>query len=151
MKLIPAPTAPWGEMSDWLTVEGESGVRIQTSALVYGNAQVSGDARVYGNALVSGSARVSGNAQVYGSRDYLTIGPLGTRFDTLTLHRDTMIGVRVNTGCFSGTVDEFMARLTEHPEHKLYAAIIPALHAGLVARMTPLDPEAHGSGAENGQ
>jgi len=36
------------------------------SAIVFGNAQVSGDAWVYGNAQVSGDAWVYGNAQVYG-------------------------------------------------------------------------------------
>lgn len=83
------------------------------NTLVYGNALVSGDARVSGNARVYGDALVSGNARVYGdaiiekTADYLTIGPAKSSGHFTTAHKDSKIGVRVNCGCFSGTVKEF--------------------------------------------
>ena len=82
-------------------------------ALVCGDAQVSGDAQVFGDALVCGDAQVSGNARVCGdaridkTSDYLVIGPAKSSGRFITAHRDAKIGVRVNCGCFSGTVREF--------------------------------------------
>ncbi len=76
-------------------------------------AQVSGNARVSDNALVHGDARVYGNALVYGdaviakTSDYLVVGPAKSSGRFTTAHRDSKIGVRVNCGCFSGTVLEF--------------------------------------------
>lgn len=71
------------------------------------------------NAWVYGNARVSGEAQVYGAADVLTIGPIGSRSATLTIHPDTTCGVRFTTGCFSGSRDEFVAAVAErHPSGK---------------------------------
>ena len=83
------------------------------NAQVYGNAQVSdnarvyGDAQVYGNAWVSGNAQVSGDALIEKTSDYLVIGPAKSSGRFTTAHKDSKIGVRVNCGCFSGTVKEF--------------------------------------------
>ena len=88
--------------------------RVSGNACVYGNAYVYGDARVSGNAYVYGDARVSGNACVYGdarvsgNADILIIGPAISSGRYTTAHTDSVIGVRVNTGCFSGTVEEFI-------------------------------------------
>lgn len=65
------------------------------------------------------NAWVSGNARVYGAADVLTIGPIGSRSATLTIHPDTTCGVRFTTGCFSGSRDEFVAEVAErHPSGK---------------------------------
>jgi len=115
---------------------------VMGSASVMGNARVGdsaivgGRSSVGGSALVRGNARVVGNGELQATSDYITIGPIGTRQDTITLHRDTKIGVRINAGCWSGSFDEFMARLTD--EHDDYSAMIPAAHALLLKRMTPL-------------
>ena len=76
-------------------------------ARVSGNAEVYGDAEVYGNARVYGDARVSGNAWMYGDACYLLIGPAKSSGRFTTAHKDSKIGVRVNCGCFTGTVKEF--------------------------------------------
>lgn len=65
------------------------------------NARVSGDARVYG------SAQVSGDAVIEKTADHLVIGPAKSSGRFTTAHRDAKIGVRVNCGCFSGTVRQF--------------------------------------------
>jgi hypothetical protein len=66
----------------------------------------------YGNAWVSGDAQVYGNARVYGRDNLLLVGPIGSRFATLTVHSDSTLGVRFTTGCFSGSRDEFEAAIT---------------------------------------
>ena len=92
-------------------------------ARVSGNAQVFGDAYVFGDAQVSGSAWVSGDAQVSGSADLrrrrhvLTVGPVGSKGRTVTIHRhydgpeSTHWGNLVNAGCWSGTLDALAARI----------------------------------------
>ena len=81
--------------------------RVYGNAEVYGNARVSGNAKVSGNACVYGNAVVSGDAFIAKTSDYLVIGPAKSSGRFTTAHRDSKIGVRVNCGCFSGTVHEF--------------------------------------------
>ena len=65
-------------------------------------------------AIVSGSAQVSGAARVSKTRDHIVLGPsLGESQRYITAHRDTEIGVRVNAGCFSGTLAEFRAAVAK--------------------------------------
>ena len=52
-------------------------------------------------------ARVYGDARVYGEFDLCSIGPIGSRKAFLTIHSDSTIQVRVTTGCFSGSMQEF--------------------------------------------
>ena len=99
--------------------------KIFDSAWVSGNARVSGDAQVLGNAWVSGNARVSGDAQVSGNAliektaDYLVIGPAKSSGRFTTAHKDSKIGIRVNCGCFSGSVKEFSAAIEKtHKDNK---------------------------------
>ena len=72
-----------------------------------------GNAWVYGNACVSGNARVSDNAWVYGNADYTTISGFGTRFRTTTFFKCSDKKIRVNCGCFYGTIDEFREQVNK--------------------------------------
>ena len=91
--------------------------RVYGSAWVYGNAKVYGSAWVYGDALVCENARVSGNARVGGhmhiqkERDYLAVGPVGSRNDFTTFAKDQNGNVAVSCGCFYGTLDEFSEKV----------------------------------------
>lgn len=100
---------------------------------IFGNAQVSGDAQVYGNAWMYGNAKVSGDAQVSGdarvsgdacintTSDYLVIGPAKSSGRFTTAHKDLKIGIRVNCGCFSGTLKEFSDAIEQtHKFHQEY-------------------------------
>ena len=102
---------------------------VYDNAVVSGDAWVSGNAWVYDNAQVSGDAWVSGNAQVSGNAliektsDYIVIGPSKSSGRYATAHRDSVIGVRVNCGCFSGSVDEFINAINEtHKDNKEFQA-----------------------------
>ena len=87
------------------------------AARVYGDAWVFGDARVYGDAWVYGNAEVSGSADLRQRRHVLTVGPVGSKGRTVTIHRhydgpeSTHWGNRVVAGCWSGTLDALAARI----------------------------------------
>lgn len=61
------------------------------------------DARVGGNAWVSGDTRINSN------KDFIIIGPIGSRSDFTTFYKNKDKNVCVRCGCFSGTMDEFLA------------------------------------------
>ncbi len=65
------------------------------------------------DARISGNATISGNAIIQSTADYITIGPAISSGRFTTAHVDSKIGVRVNTGCFSGSVDELIAAIQE--------------------------------------
>lgn len=107
------------------TVYGDA--MVSGNAVVYGNAEVYGNAMVADNAEVFGDAEVSGNAEVYGNAliektsDYLVVGPAKSSGRFTTAHKDSKIGVRVNCGCFSGTVREFSEAIEKtHANNKEY-------------------------------
>ena len=90
---------------------------VSGNARVSGDAQVSGNARVYGNALVYGDAQVTGNAQVYGNalvtkaQEILMVGPIGSRNAMLSAYFDKDKNLLVSTGCYLGTIKEFMEKV----------------------------------------
>ena len=69
-----------------------------------------GNAWVYGNARVSGNAEVSGDAEVYGNSDLVWFSKVGTEQGTLTVYKSKNGSLLATRGCFSGTVDEFLAK-----------------------------------------
>lgn len=91
--------------------------RVLGNALVCGNAWVSGNAWVYGNARVSGDARVSGNARVLNRHSVVWFSNVGTENGTLTVYcgKDGLIATR---GCFTGSVEEFLAKSAEVHDEK---------------------------------
>ena len=102
---------------------------VSGNARVYGDAEVSGNAQVYGDARVSGNARVYGNAWVSGNarvRSYAVISEckmifgasnVGSENGTLTVFNGKD-GLIVTRGCFTGTVDEFLAKSAEVHDDK---------------------------------
>lgn len=71
------------------------------------------NAKVGANAVVCGHAHISGDALIEKTSDHLVIGPAKSSGRFTTAHRDAKIGVRVNCGCFSGTLREFSAAIEE--------------------------------------
>ena len=84
---------------------------VADSAYVMGKARVTDSARVMGKARVTDSARVMGKARVMDASDYITIGAIGSRDDTTTFYRGTDGGIYVSCGCFSGSIDDFAAKV----------------------------------------
>lgn len=125
----------WVEKEDNLSQLGACWV--YENAMVYGNAWVYGNAKVYGNAMVYEDAMVYGSAKVYEdamvcenamvyrnaaitgcmhiqkTRDYLTVGPVGSRNDFTTFAKDQNGNVAASCGCFYGTLDKFSEKVGE--------------------------------------
>ena len=76
-----------------------------------------GNAWVSGNARVCGDARVCGNAQVYGNNAVVWFSNVGTENGTLTVYcgKNGLIATR---GCFTGSVEEFLAKSAEVHDEK---------------------------------
>jgi len=76
---------------------------------------------------------VSGDAQVSKPSHSLALGPLGSRNATLTVCRDSKLGVSYVTGCFFGSRDAFIAAIgathgNTHRGNAYAAAIMLADH-----------------------
>ena len=89
------------------------------NALVMGNAniintaRVTGAAWVTGNACVRGAAWVTGNAHIMNSADYITINTIKNCNDATTFYRGKDGGIYVACGRFSGSIDDFAAKVKE--------------------------------------
>ncbi len=65
------------------------------------------------NLTHTGNARVSGDAQVSGDDDLVWFSNVGTEQGTLTVYKSKDDSLLATRGCFSGTVDEFLAKSAE--------------------------------------
>lgn len=89
------------------------------NALVMGNAniintaRVTGAAFVTGNACVRGAAWVTGNAHIMNSADYITINTIKNCNDATTFYRGKDGGIYVACGRFSGSIDDFAAKVKQ--------------------------------------
>lgn len=82
-----------------------------------GNAWVYGDARVYGDAWVYGDARVRSYAVIYERKMIFWASNVGSENGTLTVFNGKD-GLIVTRGCFTGAVDEFLAKSAEVHDDK---------------------------------
>ena len=88
-------------------------------ACVYDDAYVSGDAQISGNARVSGDAHVSNDANISSDFDYCAILGFGSEGKTITFFKCKNGVIKVNCGCFNGTLDEFRKKVKEtHGDNK---------------------------------
>lgn len=51
--------------------------------------------------------------RVMESSDYITIGAIGSRDDTTTFYRGADGKIYVSCGCFSGSIDDFAAKVKQ--------------------------------------
>lgn len=111
----------------WGNAEVCGNAKVCGNACVYGDACVYGNAWVYGNAEVCGNTCVYGNACVYGdaclktNADYTVIHGFGSEERTTTFFRCKDGNIRVNCGCFYGTIDEFRYKVHETHGDSKYA------------------------------
>jgi len=146
MKLIPIPNEP-----DWFTLESAPAARIHKSASIGPNCVIWGG--VFHGGVFHGGVFWGGTfhggvfwggmfrgGEVNSALDHLLVGPIGTRSDVLTIVRDPSLPghLRLTTGCWSGSLDEFLGRLSQ-PSHSDYLTIVPPLCDLLRGRMTPIE------------
>lgn len=108
-------------------VEKEENLEHYGNAWVYGGAKVYekawlyGNAKVYGNALVHGDEEVSGNAEVSGNQMHATVKGFGSQYRNTTFFITRDRNICVNCGCFSGTLEQFRAKVKETHKDTKYA------------------------------
>ena len=108
-----------GDLGGW--VESEDNLSQYEKCWLCDNAIVYGDARIYGNARIYGDARVCDNARIYDTKDYCIITGFGSRLSATTFFRCKDDEIRVNCGCFNGTLDEFRDKVKETHKDNKYA------------------------------
>lgn len=86
-----------------------------------GSAWIFRNARVYGNALVHGDEEVSGNAEVSGNQMHATVKGFGSQYRNTTFFITRDRNICVNCGCFSGTLEQFRAKVKETHKDTKYA------------------------------
>lgn len=86
-----------------------------------GSAWIFGNARVYGNARVHGDEEVSGNAEVSGNQMHATVKGFGSQYRNTTFFITRDRNICVNCGCFSGTLEQFRAKVKETHKDTKYA------------------------------
>lgn len=87
--------------------------QIYGSISVEGSVAISGHAKVHGTGSIKGNERIGFNADVGSKRDWLHVGPAKSSGRYVTAYKDTLLGVRVQTGCFTGTVEKFSRAIEE--------------------------------------
>ena len=79
-------------------------------------------------ARIGKGARIGDGAEIKSIYDYLTVGGIGSRQGMTTFYRCKYGLIRVNCGCFNGTLDEFEAAVHEthagNEHEKAYMAAI---------------------------
>ena len=61
------------------------------------------------------------SAKIESASDYITITNIGSRLATLTAYRCVSGEIKINTGCFSGCIDEFLRAVEATHRHNKYA------------------------------
>jgi hypothetical protein len=101
-------------------------VRIERGANINGADEVTGWSFVGAAVTLPKGARLSHDAHVVTNADVLVMGP-GPSGAVTTAHRDTKIGIRVNSRCYTGSVQGFRERLdkdiTVTPEQRAQALV----------------------------
>lgn len=101
--------------------------KISGSAYIFGNAiiqdksQIFGNLHIFGDSVISGSTIINNNAYIKTNRDYISVGPLGSRHSVTTFYKDKRGMIYVCTGCFAGNINEFIKAVKErHKNNEVY-------------------------------
>ena len=100
-----------GQLGGFVESEKNLDQSLSGNAWVSGNALVSGNAQVYGNAQVRSYAVISERKMIFGATN------VGSENGALTVFNGKD-GLIVTRGCFTGTVDEFLAKSAEVHDDK---------------------------------
>ena len=106
-----------GQLGGFVESDKNLDQSLSGNAWVSGDAWVSGNARVYDNAWVYGNARVRSYAVISERKMIFWATNIGTELGTLTVFNGKD-GLIVTRGCFTGTVDEFLAKSAEVHDDK---------------------------------
>ena len=100
---------------------------VQSSAKVFGDSSVFGDAILEGSevevcdSVISGNAHIGTYAKIAKTSDYLVIQGLGSVNRSTTAFRCGDGNIRINCGCFYGTIDKFQKEVIKTHGNNKYA------------------------------
>lgn len=94
--------------------------KIFESAQVYDQAHISDYAQISGAACVKGAANISGDARISNDHHLAVFSYVGSTRGTLTVYRTINGELRVNRGCFYGTLEQFESAVKEKHEGTRY-------------------------------
>lgn len=136
-----AAVRDYAEVFEYAVVADHANVRHES--VISGNTVIFGQANIQDKSIVKGSSAISDNVLLLGTttvidsnvggrarildgyisptQSYLTIGPLGSRRDTLTAYKNTEGTIVVTTGCFYGNIAKFTKAVEN--THKEYPQI----------------------------
>ena len=118
----------WGNARIFDNVQISGYAKVSGNTLICGNAQILGKAwifdnvRIWGDVQISGVALIFNNAQICGNvkisrtEQVLTLGPIGSENDILTVVFDEGGKIWCGRGCFWGTLAEFQAAVEQKPK-----------------------------------
>ena len=102
-------------------------------AKIFGNAEVYGDAKIFGGAIIYGDSRVCDHSIVYGDAkisenayiesndDFSIIYNFGSKNRVTSFFKCEGGLIKVNCGCFHGTINEFRERVKDVHKDSKYA------------------------------
>jgi NDP-sugar pyrophosphorylase family protein len=100
--------------------------RMYDNSILQNNSRMFDNSRMHDNSILQdtelhGNAVIRGEGLIESVADYMLLGPAISSENFTTAHRDTKIIVRVNTGCFSGSIDEFKAAIEKtHANNEIH-------------------------------
>ena len=77
------------------------------------NLSQKGDCWISGDARITGNARISGDAQIKSFHDICIMSCFGSEGRTTTAFNCKDKTIKVNCGCFNGTINEFEERIEQ--------------------------------------
>ena len=104
--------------------------RIHDHSEMHDNSQMCGNSRMYGNSCMRGYGIATHPGHV------VCADNVGVECTCLTVHPDTQLGLRVNRGCFTGSVADFLAAVRDKPKDDMWRDAYPELLYGLVYAVT---------------
>lgn len=75
------------------------------------NIVIDGDARICDGTIKTSGTKISRDAFISGERDYITVGPIGSRNHYTTFYKTKSNSIMVCCGCFNDTLDKFKERV----------------------------------------
>lgn len=99
---------------------------IRDNAIIAGNARITGDVAINGNSSF-GDVCIADNTVIYSSRQYITVGPIGSGEQTFTLYKVDGV-LHINCQGASMVETEFVNYMIDEFNHKEFSAMLRFAH-----------------------
>lgn len=94
---------------------------ISGCSVIRGDAIISDYAKIYGKTRITGDSHISNDANISDTFDYFIIKGAGSQARTTTFFKCEDGFIKVNCGCFNGTLEQFEEKVKETHRDNKYA------------------------------